>query len=138
LPRFEALRLSSGQAFARFIFSKQSPSIVTFSFENAILSQTDFFRKDLKLNLGDLFLATALVSVGWGIVSMIAITNFVSERGTKINFFLYRIYIIKYVNQYKRITEEESGKPGLWFYSFVISMNLALVLTVIGAILKNI
>lgn len=87
--------------------------------------------------ISNLFLGMALLSVGWGIVSMIVITNFVAERGTKINFFLYRIYIIKYVNQYKRITEEENGKTGPWFYSFLLSMNLALVFTVIGAILKN-
>ena len=89
------------------------------------------------MNIGDLFLGMALVSVVWGIVSMIAITNFVSERGTKINFFLYRIYIIKYVSQYKQITDAENGQPGPWFYSFLISMNMALVLTVIGAILKT-
>ena len=88
--------------------------------------------------MGDLFLGMALVSVGWGVVSMIAITNFVSERGTKINFFLYRIYIIKYVSQYKQITQEKSGKPGPWFYSFVVSMNLTLVLVIVGAIIKNI
>jgi hypothetical protein len=90
------------------------------------------------MNVADLFLGMALVSVGWGIVSMIAITNFVAERGTKINFFLYRIYIIKYVSQYKQITEAEDGRPGPWFYSFVISMNMALVFTIIGAFLKNI
>jgi hypothetical protein len=87
--------------------------------------------------VSNLFLGMALASVSWGIVSMIAITNFVYERGTKINFFLYRIYIIKYVSQYKRLTEEENGEPGPWFYSFVISMNMALVLTVVGAILKT-
>ena len=90
------------------------------------------------MDTGSLFFGIALLSMGWGIVSMIVITSFVAERGTKINFFLYRIYIIKYVNQYKRITEEENGKPGPWFYSFLLSMNLALVFTVIGAILKNI
>lgn len=89
------------------------------------------------MNIGDFFLGMALVSVAWGIISMIAITSFVSERGTKINFFLYRIYIIKYVSQYKQITEEENGQPGPWFYSFLISMNMALILTVVGAILKS-
>ena len=89
------------------------------------------------MNAADLFFGMALVSVAWGIVSMIVITNFVSERGTKINFFLYRLYVIKYVNQYKQITEAEDGRPGLWFYSFLISMNMALVLTVVGAILKS-
>jgi hypothetical protein len=90
----------------------------------------------LMMNVGDFLLGMALVSVAWGIVSMIVITSFVSERGTKINFFLYRLYIFKYVNQYKKITEAENGEPGAWFYSFIISMNLALVLTIVGAILK--
>ena len=89
------------------------------------------------MSISNLFLGLGLASVAWGIVSMIAITSFVSERGTKINFFLYRIYIIKYVQQYKQITETENGEPGPWFYSFVISMNMALVLTVVGAILKS-
>ena len=89
------------------------------------------------MNISNLFFGMALVSVGWGIVSMIAMTNFVSERGTKINFFLYRIYIIKYVSQYKQITKAEDGKPGPWFYSFVISMNMALALTLVGAVLKS-
>jgi len=88
------------------------------------------------MNVGDLLLGMALVSAAWGIVSMIAITSFVSERGTKIIFFLYRIYIIRYVSQYKQITQEEDGEPGPWFYSFVISMNMALVLTLVGALLK--
>jgi len=89
------------------------------------------------MNVGNLFLGLGLVSVGWGIVSMIAITSFVSEHGTKINFFLYRIYIIKYVHQYKQITEAENGEPGPWFYSFVISMNFALLCSLIGLFLKS-
>ena len=89
------------------------------------------------MNIGDLFLGMALVSVGWGIVSMIVITNFVADRGTKINYFLYRLYIIKYINQYKQITEAENAEPGPWFYSFLISFNFALVFTFLGAILKN-
>ena len=87
------------------------------------------------MNVGNLFLGLALVSIGWGVVSMIAMTSFVSDRGTKINFFLYRLYVIKYVNQYKQITEAEDGKPGAWFYSFIISMNLTWVLAIIGFVL---
>jgi len=89
------------------------------------------------MNLGNIFLGMGLVSVAWGIVSMIAITSFVAERGTRINPFLYRLYIFKYINQYKEITEAENGEPGPWFYSFLISMNMTLVLTVVGAILKS-
>jgi hypothetical protein len=88
------------------------------------------------MNVADMILGLALVSVVCGIVSMIAITSYVAERGIKINFFLYRLHIIKYVNDYRRLTQEEDGEPGPWFYCFLISMNLALVLTVVGAILK--
>ena len=33
---------------------------------------------------------------------------------------------------------QENGKPGPWFYSFVVSMNLALVLAIVGFVLKTI
>lgn len=84
-----------------------------------------------------MFLGLALISVGWGVVSMVAMTSFVSERGTKINFFLYRIYVIKYVIQYKQITEADDGKPGPWFYSFITAMNLTWVLAIIGFVLRS-
>ena len=89
------------------------------------------------MELGNLFLGMGLVSVAWGIISMIAITSFVAEHGTKINYFLYRLYILKYIEQYKEITQMENGEPGPWFYSFLISMNMTLVLTAVGAILKS-
>jgi len=92
---------------------------------------------EIQVHLGNLFLGMGLVSVAWGIVSMIAITSFVSERGTKINLLLYRLYIFKYIEQYKQITQVENGEPGPWFYSFLISMNMTLVLVVVGAILKS-
>jgi hypothetical protein len=83
------------------------------------------------------FFIPALVSVIFGIVFMIMITSFLSNRGIKINYIFLRLYIIKYVHQYRKITMEENGKPGNLFYAFIVSMNLALVLAVIGIILKN-
>ena len=89
------------------------------------------------MEVSNLFLGLGLVAVGWGIISMIVITNFVAERGTKINLFLYRLYVLKYVNQYKQITEAKNGEPGPWFYSFTVSMNFALLCSIIGLILKS-
>jgi len=83
------------------------------------------------------FLIPALVSAIFGIVFMIMITSFLSKRGIKINYILLRLYIIKYVNQYRKITIEENGKPGNLFYPYIVSMSLALVLAVIGIILRN-
>ncbi len=88
------------------------------------------------MNLGDLFLGLALVSVVWEIVSSIAMTKYISDRGEKINFFLYRLYIIKYVEKYRRITQTGTGNLGGWFYSFLISMGLTLGFAFVGMILQ--
>jgi len=83
------------------------------------------------------FFIPALVSVIFGIVFMIMIVSFLSNRGININYIFLRLYIIKYIHQYRKITIEENGKPGYLFYAFIVSMNFALVLAVIGIILKN-
>ena len=82
------------------------------------------------------FFIPALVSVIFGIVFMIMITSFLSKRGIKINYIFLRLYIIKYIHQYRKITIEENGKPGKLFYAFIVSMNLTLFLTAIGIILR--
>jgi hypothetical protein len=78
----------------------------------------------------------ALVCVCWGIVSAINIASYVAKRGHKISILFFRIMIYKYIHQYTEITRQETGKIGPGFYHYVISMNLALVLVIIGIILK--
>ena len=85
----------------------------------------------------DIILALAIISVLWGVVSSIKIIMYLSERGFKINYFLLKLLIIKYARQYYILTKGEEGKPGPWFYSFVGSMNLGLVLAIIGLVLKS-
>jgi uncharacterized oligopeptide transporter (OPT) family protein len=67
--------------------------------------------------MSDLFFVLAIVSVGWGIVSSIVISSFLSNRGVKINLLFFRVLVLKYIHQYHRITMQENGKPGPWFYS---------------------
>jgi hypothetical protein len=55
------------------------------------------------------------------------IVNEVSKRGVKINFFLLRLLIIKYAEQYKQMTRQETGRVGALFYYWIASINLALV-----------
>ena len=86
--------------------------------------------------ISNVFLVIAIVCVLCGIVSSIMIISFLSKRGIKINYFLIRIYIIKYTNQYRKITEEETGKVGPLYYSSVVSFILALIFAIVGAILK--
>jgi len=82
--------------------------------------------------MNEFFLILALLSVLWGIVSAMVITGTMSHRGIAINVPLFRLYVLKYIHQYYVTTRQERGHAGPWFYSFVVSMNLALVLVVVG------
>jgi hypothetical protein len=86
--------------------------------------------------MSNVFFGIAIASVVWGIVSAIAMASYISQRGYKISFLFFRLLIFKYIHQYSEITTRESGKPGPWFYSYITSMNLALVCAIIGAVLK--
>jgi len=86
--------------------------------------------------MANAFLIAALVFVGTWVVFSIMIVNEVSKRGTKINFFLLRLYIIKYIQQYKQITRQETGKVGPLYYPCVVSVNLAWVCAIAGLLLR--
>ncbi|NIN01081.1 MAG: hypothetical protein GTO24_24220 [candidate division Zixibacteria bacterium] len=84
--------------------------------------------------MSDFFFAVAILGVFWGIVSSIVISSFLSKRGVKINLLFFRILVLKYIHQYHSITTQENGKPGPWFYSYIISMNLALLFAILGMV----
>ena len=88
------------------------------------------------MNTSTALLAIALASVGWGIVSSMAMVSRLRDRGIKINFVLLRLLIIKYAAQYRDITRNETGRTGPWYYSFVVAMNLALVCAILGLVLR--
>jgi hypothetical protein len=76
----------------------------------------------------------ALIGVASGVAASIMIASFLSKRGIKINYLFIRLFIFGYVQRYRQITMQESGKPGPLFHLFVISWGLALVFAVAGAI----
>jgi hypothetical protein len=86
--------------------------------------------------MSEVFFGIAIASVVWGIVSAVAMASYVSRRGHRISLLFFRLLIFKYIHQYSEITTQEKGKPGAWFYSYLASMNLALVCAIIGAVLK--
>jgi hypothetical protein len=86
--------------------------------------------------MANVLLGLALVFVGLFVIFSIMIVHEVSKRGVKINFFLLRLYIIKYIQQYKQITKQESGKVGALYYPCIISVNLALVCAIAGLLLR--
>ncbi len=86
--------------------------------------------------MGSLLLILAILSAFWAVASSLVIASFLSKRGVKINYLFFKVLMFKYIRQYRAITMQESGRPGPWFYSFVISMNLALLLAAVGMVLR--
>jgi len=95
-------------------------------------------RQEGEIAMSTPFLVLAILSALWGVVSSIVMALFLSKRGIEINYVFFRLLMLKYIHQYRKITMQESGRSGPWFYSFVVSMNLALVLTVAGLVLWKI
>ncbi len=82
------------------------------------------------------FLVLALICVAVGVVSVIAVTAHVSRHGVKVNYFLWRGMIFKYFNDYVAMTKRETGRPGVWYYTFTVAMILTLVFVVVGVAAK--
>lgn len=78
----------------------------------------------------------AFTAVGLAVVFSIMIVREVSQRGIKINYVLLRLYIIKYIDQYKQLTLKETGKVGPLYYPCVVSYVTALAFAIIYLIAR--
>ncbi|MBI5022527.1 MAG: hypothetical protein HZB59_13920 [Ignavibacteriales bacterium] len=86
--------------------------------------------------MSNLFIALAIVCALWGVASSIVIVSYLSNHGVKINWILLRLFLPKYVGQYRKLKIEETGEPGYLYNSFVASMISSLVLAIIGLLLR--
>ena len=86
--------------------------------------------------MANALLASAIVFVIIFVVFAMMIVHELSRRAVKINFFLLKLYLIKYIDQYRRITKEETGRIGPLYYPCIGSVNLALICAVLGLVLK--
>jgi hypothetical protein len=86
--------------------------------------------------MSNALLILALVFVGLFVIFSMRIVYELSKRGVKINYFLLRLFLIKYISQYKELTVKETGKSGSLYYPCVAAISLALVLAVAGLLLK--
>ncbi|MDH5185977.1 MAG: hypothetical protein OEZ20_00385 [candidate division WOR-3 bacterium] len=69
-----------------------------------------------------ILIAIGAVALIWYIISTIRICEALRKRNIKVNYFLLRLYALKYVNQYKNITKKETGQVGPLFYHWTISI----------------
>ena len=86
--------------------------------------------------LSTVFLVLAILCAVVGVVLMMAMTSALSARGQKINWVFLRLFVLKYISDYRYFTIKETGRSGPLFYPFIISMNLALLFTVLGLVLR--
>ncbi len=82
------------------------------------------------VNWFGILLGAALLSAIWVIVTMIRFQEFLRGRGRKVNPLLLHIMIFDYVRQYRRITVQEYGRPGILYYQFVAANTLTLAFAV--------
>jgi len=82
------------------------------------------------------FIVIAVAGLLCGVVSSFVIVGELQKRGVKVNVFLLRILIIKYVSDYARVTREETGKPGPWFYTYITAMCIALCSAILALVLR--
>ncbi len=73
----------------------------------------------------DIVMIVVMVCLAWAITSMVLIISKVEKSGTRINFFLIKLFIFKYISQYNELTMKEKGKVGPLFYNFIVPMWLA-------------
>ncbi len=75
-----------------------------------------------------------LLCIVWGVVAAMLIARDLEQRGFSVNYIWLRLFILKYLGQYAKITQEETGRVGALFFHYVVPLNIALVIFVILAI----
>ena len=88
------------------------------------------------MNAFILFMSLAIAAAVIYVVFSMLIVRELQKRNVKINFFFLRLFLLKYANQYKQITLQETGKVGSLFYGWLVSINAALVFVILGLVLR--
>jgi hypothetical protein len=89
------------------------------------------------MELTNFFIAVTAIAIVWFIVSGGMIVNELMKRNHKIKFIIINMMLPVYIQRYKKITLEETGKIGVLYYHAVIAVNTALVFAVAAIISKN-
>ncbi|MFH2037358.1 MAG: hypothetical protein ABIJ45_13220 [Candidatus Zixiibacteriota bacterium] len=81
-----------------------------------------------------LFVILIIIFAFANVTFSLMITTQLNRWKIPTSFILTRLYIFKYIGQYRTITKMETGKVGLLFYLWILSINMAAV-SAIGAFL---
>lgn len=86
--------------------------------------------RDVAVVLGVLSAACAL----WAVTASILMGAWLSRRGVKVDWLLFRALMPWYVHRYKAMTLELEGEVGSLFPHFLVPINLALLFAVAALI----
>jgi hypothetical protein len=81
-------------------------------------------------------LVLAILAVVANVVITIMIMAELNRRGVATSILWVRLYMVKYVHQYRQLTEAETGTPGPLFTLWLVSINSALVFGVVGLVFR--
>ena len=84
------------------------------------------------MNIRDALFGIAVLAILSNVVILILIMAALDRRGYRTNILLARIYTFKYLSIYKEATQKETGKPGLLYGLWVLTINLALAAALAG------
>jgi hypothetical protein len=59
------------------------------------------------------------------------ILSYISKRGIKVNYWMIRLYMFKYLQEYRKLTIEENGKPGNLYYAWIVTIILLTISAII-------
>ena len=77
----------------------------------------------------------AACCIFWFVIATMLIYENLRRRGERVSFIWLRALAPWYASKYRSLTRQESGRTGGLFYQWVISINLALVLTMIAIVI---
>jgi hypothetical protein len=72
----------------------------------------------------------------WAVTASLLIVRDLEKRGIPVNYIWLRLMLLKYLHQYSKITQTETGHVGPLFYHYIIPLNVALVLAIVMAIVS--
>ena len=88
------------------------------------------------MNMFILFMSLAIAAAVIYVVFSMLIVRELQKRNVKIRFVFLRLFLLKYANQYKEMTQRETGKVGSLFYGWLVSINAALIFVILGLVLR--
>ena len=84
-----------------------------------------------------ILLGFSIVCCIWAVIASILIARDLEQRGHQISYIWLRVMILKYLHQYRKITQAETGHVGPLFYHYVVPLNMALVLVIVMVIVAS-